>query len=112
MKTKTILRKAAMQGDLAAMSAYADYLEEIEKEKELAAGLRFCVKYRKFPKVHHNRSLYWWNCSKLNKITRSHSTLPLFLEHLTFTDFCSAMSAITALGRNVLQINLMFKDIV
>lgn len=115
--TRTILRNAAMQGDFAAMGAYADYLEEINGDKALLVGLRFCVKYRKFPRYHsryRNSNIidYWWNCNKVNKIGRIRHMLPLFMEHLTYSDFRTPTAAITAVGRSILQINDVFQEIV
>lgn len=101
-----------MQGDWAAMGAYADYLEENDQEKELVVGLRFCVRYKKFPRVYLHRPCFWWNCSKINKITKNTHSLPLFLEQMSFFDYASARSAITAVGRTIIQINKTFKEIV
>jgi hypothetical protein len=107
--------QAAMQGDWAAMGAYADYLEERDGDKAFIAGLRFCVKYRKFPNVSRGRfkpSVYYWNCCKVNKVAKDANTLPLFMEHLVYTEYNSPKLAISAVGRTILQIHNVFNEII
>jgi hypothetical protein len=112
---KNKFQQAALKGDWAAMGAYADYLWEQNIEEALVAGLRFCVKYRKFPNVSKGRfteAVYYWNCNKVNKVTKDVSTLPLFMEHLVYTEYNSPKLAIIAVGRTILQIHNVFNEII
>jgi len=111
MKNK--FQEAAMHGNWAAMGAYADYLWEQNIEEALVVGLRFCFKYRKFPRVGKLHSIvFWWHSSKLNAIPKNRHILPLFLEQLIYHDYSSAKSAITAVGRVIIKINTSFKEII
>ncbi len=102
-----------MKGDYAAMGAYADYLEERDGDKAFIVGLRFCVKYMKFPDYCQRSSGGCsWNCSKTNKISKNVHRLPLFLDILVFTEYRSPKLAITAVGRSILQIQKVCKEII
>ncbi len=116
---KLVLHKAAMKGDLAAMGAYADYLEEHNGNQSLIVGLRFCVRYKKFPgysdfHVDYNKHAWWWrtlNGRDSLRIAEGKNTLPVCMEPLSYPTYRTANDAIRALGKTIIKIDKFFKEI-
>jgi hypothetical protein len=104
-----ILKKAAMTGDWAAMSAYADYLEEIDGDKALIIGLKFCIKHHKFPRHWKGSSHpYEWYFGNF----KTKYFLPKYFNGNVPYWFSSAQIAIKAVGRLIIKINQDLKEVI
>jgi hypothetical protein len=105
-----ILKKAAMTGDWAAMSAYADCLEENNGDKALIVGLRFCIKHKKFPA----NSRFWperviW--SFVGYKTKVQNWLPIYFNYMS-PFYKSKQEAIKAVGKFIIKVTKDFKEVI
>ncbi len=126
MGKRRCLMNAAKTGDGAAMGALADYLEECDKSRDLVAGLRFCVKYNRFPRKWHSVSNmvggygYWkWNPMRVFRSgtvraeTQTDSIPSCFYdEGIEYPCFSSPIAAITRLGERIRAFQRMAREIV
>lgn len=102
----------SMNGDFTAMAVYADYLEENNGGKALIYGLRFCSKYKKFPKTNMYSMAWWWESGSKNKIYNNKHRLPLYLESITIKDYFSIKTAIEAIGKFIMEVSQTFNEII
>jgi hypothetical protein len=106
-----ILKKAAMTGDWTAMSAYADYLEEIDGDKAIVVGLRFCIKHQKFPvPIRYQYHYRGWKIQWIFGNYKRKSWLPIYFRDIPYY-YKSNHEAIKAVGKAIIRINQDLKEV-